>query len=103
MSIVIEGLNLPQKCECCVCCQYDEYEVAYCEAGGTIRYISNPMDNRLPECPLIAIPTPHGRLIDADRLEDRIKNMVGKYDTAIPLNVVYRLIAGAHPIIEAEE
>ncbi len=53
--------------------------------------------------PIVEVPTPHGRLIDADRLEDRIKNMVGKYDTAIPLNVVYRLIADAHPIIEAEE
>lgn len=60
-------------------------------------------EHKLNCFPLVEIPTPHGRLIDADRLEDRIKNMVGKYDTAIPLNVVYRLIADAHPIIEAEE
>ena len=58
MSVVIDGMNLPQKCGCCACCQYDEFEEAYCEAGGTIRYISNPLDNRFPECPMRDYPDP---------------------------------------------
>lgn len=94
---------MPECCCGCPCCYEKADGSCFCTAvkDGEPCDIEG-LDQRLPNCPAEDIPEPHGRLIDADRLEDRIKNTVGKYDTAIPLNVVYRLIADAHPIIEAE-
>lgn len=104
MSIFLRGVDMPECCCGCPCCYEKADGSCFCTAvkDGEPCDIEN-LDQRLPNCPAEDVPEPHGRLIDADRLEDRIKNMVGKYDTAIPLNVVYRLIADAHPIIEAEE
>lgn len=98
MSLMIKGMDMPKSC---FECRFYQNEMDYCEVTDTDYPFLEEL--KLKDCPLSEIPTPHGRLIDADRLEDRIKNMVGKYDTAIPLNVVYGLIAYAHPIIEAEE
>lgn len=97
MSLLIKGMDMPECCEVCPCYNWIEDICRITESPNDFS------DARIEDCPLVEVSTPHGRLIDADRLEDRIKNMVGKYDTAIPLNVVYRLIADAHPIIEAEE
>ena len=102
MSLIIEGMDVPKD--------YKQRSATLDRQtdDGILRLFVSDFDSEAMKysCrvyPIVEVPTPHGRLIDADRLEDRIKNMVGKYDTAIPLNVVYRLIADAHPIIEAEE
>lgn len=97
-DLLIKGMDMPKNGLVTI-------ELASEETGTNIlARITDDKTGKLIEYKgVVEIPTPHGRLIDADRLEDRIKNMVGKYDTAIPLYVVYRLIADAHPIIEAEE
>lgn len=49
------------------------------------------------------IPTPHGRLIDADRLIAVIKSAAGTADTTVPLSAVISSISNAPTIIETEE
>ena len=51
---------------------------------------------KLPDCPLIEIPTPHGRLIDADKLEYELREF-GHY------KVDKAEIDSSETIIEAEE
>ena len=97
MSLLIKGVKVPKDGEITIAFASDK------NRENTTALILYSAGNQIENGNVVEIPTPHGRLIDADRLEDRIKNMVGKYDTAIPLNVVYRLIADAHPIVEAEE
>ena len=69
MSILIKGIEMPDGCRDCkfqndtICmlidgCWYDESNGA----------------NRRPECPLVPVP-PHGRLIDADDIENITVNM----------------------------
>ena len=65
-------------------------------------------------CPLIEIPTPHGRLIDADALINELANMhvggleaIKKYTGADTwtsgLHTAWRTIDDAPTVIEAEE
>ena len=56
MSVLIRGMRFPKTCdECLINC------------GRSMLYIGIT-DRRSPNCPLVEIPTPHGRLIDADEL-----------------------------------
>ena len=69
MSVVIRGMKMPKSCDECPC--YYETDGAWrneCEVLGK-EYIAD--DYRPEWCPLIELP-PHGRLIDADALLDKI-------------------------------
>ena len=65
MSLMIKGMNMPKSCKDCPCREYPKFsfESNWCclnqKTISDVRVIS-------PNCPLIEVPTPHGRLIDAD-------------------------------------
>lgn len=64
MSVIIKGMDMPNECSECLfsCCDISVGAPARCIILGkhSARY------SRLKNCPLVEIPTPHGRLIDAD-------------------------------------
>ena len=62
MSLIIKGSIMPLMCEECPCYDCDDYS---CKATGR-GVIEYRYDGRPDNCPLVEIPTPHGRLIDAD-------------------------------------
>ena len=80
MSIFIKGMEMPESCDKCRFCvngftdeapmyecgvqSYDNVSVLV-ESGG------KPFDFRPDWCPLIEVPTPHGRLVDIKSVEDR--------------------------------
>ena len=64
MSILIRGMKMPKNCEACDLC----YDYVYCMAASNVFKIN--FETRPKECPLVEVPAPHGRLIDADRFED---------------------------------
>lgn len=74
MSIIIKGLNMPKSCGGC--------EFNYCLEGGSYEWWEcvilhddiNQFDTRRTDCPLVEIPTPHGRLIDRDDI------YIGRWD-----------------------
>lgn len=69
MSLIIKGMKMP--CMCCVCPCHDwdmEANRYYCQALKDEPRIIDE-NTRRDDCPLIEIPTPHGRLIDADALQ----------------------------------
>lgn len=62
MSVIIKGMEMPQRCMDCgvdtgLCGLWNGYDGRY--------------SRRHPKCPLVDIPTPHGRLIDADKLSNQ--------------------------------
>ena len=63
MSVVIKGMEMPKNCDTCFLSKWDSCnERFYC---------------MFDFCPLVEVPAPHGRLIDADALlEDVRKNSV---------------------------
>lgn len=88
MSVLIKGIAMPKSCWDC--------ELFFCSLKDRLKHI----EDRNPDCPLVEIPTPHGRLIDADALFeamglDTVKEVMlrnWKFTTAWGV-----------PIIEAEE
>lgn len=113
MSYVVKGYKFPQSCrECwlvypeglhnCSCILTDKYWEFEEEM---------PSNSRLPECPLVELPTPHGRLIDADRLikvlQDTLDNYPdnhndGKVVEKLVVTMCKRYIESAPTVIKAE-
>ena len=74
MSILIKDINIPSSCSDCPL----NYDMMSCIITGTRWWSDRIMlmdfdciNERLYDCPLIEVPTPHGRLIDADKLLEK--------------------------------
>ena len=65
MSVLIKGMEMPALCQEC-----DLYIDGACYAKGYRDYQSIMDMSKPDDCPLTEIPTPHGRLIDADAIQD---------------------------------
>lgn len=63
MSVLVKGMKMPDSC----------YHCKIAESCG--HYIANYTDRRHPDCPLIALPDKHGRIVDADALRDRLQSL----------------------------
>lgn len=64
MSVIIKNREMPEGCvECWNRFSCKHFEISF------IR-----LNTRHPDCPLIEVPAPHGRLIDADALKNYIEN-----------------------------
>lgn len=95
MSLIIKGSIMPLMCGDCPC--YDGSDYACNATGrGVIEY---RYDGRPDNCPLVEIPTPHGRLIDADALRKKIESI---YGGALWTFECFECIRQAPTIIEAE-
>ena len=92
MSVIVKGSIMPLMCEECPCYDCDDYS---CKATGR-GVIEYRYDGRPDNCPLVEIPTPHGRLIDADRFLEWLKEFH-------PNDVVIMSgVKNARTVIEAE-
>lgn len=68
MSVLIKGMEMPKSCEKCPCKTADAFGGLGCQATGYIP-LRKVNQDRPNNCPLVEVPTPHGRLIDADKLK----------------------------------
>lgn len=99
-------MEMPKNCDDCCLRQQNEGFVGYCGITKTLDVRSFEKD-KLSNCPLVEVPTPHGRLIDADRLFKWIKAecnpygapTIGYEDGLKVLDMIDR----CSTIIEAEE
>jgi len=99
MSILIRGMEMPKNCaECnmwCICECLNDFEdfesICYAVEDGDLIRDKN--------CPLVEIPTPHGRLIDADKLN--IHDVSPAYGFCV-MGVTEEDIELADTVIEAE-
>lgn len=67
MSVLIKGMEMPQRCMGCTLCYVGHMGDLMCEVLR--RPINVDETGRDRFCPLIEVHTPHGRLIDADKLD----------------------------------
>ena len=75
MSVIIKDMKMPQSCSDCLL----NYDQCACSVTGT-RWYSDTMvllgfncdEERLQNCPLVKLPEHHGRLIDAEFLEEHL-------------------------------
>ena len=79
MRLAAIVMEIPISCERCPLLEWD---LDYIKCKATDRHFNMAecwRSNRVPDCPLIEIPT-HGRLIDADAFEERIRIAGGMAD-----------------------
>ena len=97
MSVLIKDMEMPKSC---VSCRL--YKRLGCE-------LEDLVTNAVQGCPLTEVPTLHGRLIDADALEDKLNGLfrmrdydrIDFYNHAIADCLA--TVRNAPTIIEAEE
>ncbi len=65
MSVLIKGMEMPKYCY--ICPAYDYIRSTCCVLHTEVKNLN---DKRYKYCPLVEVPTPHGRLIDADDLDN---------------------------------
>ena len=69
MSLIIKGLDMPKNC---FQCSFNDGIFCALIDNDTDAFIkNNPTEQStkvLDNCPLIEIPTPHGRIVDYDRI-----------------------------------
>ena len=95
MSLLIQNMDMPKDCWSCPMTKVDLITgQRYC--GKTLTDIKDSFI-RLSNCPLVEIPTPHGRLIDADVACKKYKD-----EDSLIAELAYRKIRNAPTVIEAE-
>ena len=99
MSILIKGMEMPEKCGSC-----DLFHVEspmHCTVVKGHKTVGAPYGMPRPDwCPLVEIPEPHGRLIDGDALQCKVDDIgLGYYEV---LGVTEDTIDSAPTVIEAE-
>jgi len=90
MSIIVKGMEMPENC---TRCDYIGLNVAI---GCPVMSGTN---GRATDCPLIALPDTHGRLVDADAL---IEDVDGDLTDSIAEGRAIEKIMDAPTIVEAE-
>lgn len=105
MSLLIEGMDMPTDCTGCDLSYYrDGYNggYGYSSSGWRCRRLNHIIkegeETRPSDCPLTKIPTPHGRLIDADKLLIALNIRT----PALSMSHIKQLIEQQPTIIEAE-
>ena len=75
MSILIKGMEMPNRCfECIFLTTVPNF---FCLAGKRDLCAEHGINISRPDwCPLVEIPTPHGRLIDATFEENHYASML---------------------------
>lgn len=84
MSVYIKGMNKPENCGDCKIGERKPRGV-YCDFFEHPMFIESPLcySVTIPNCPLIPVPD-HGRLIDADELNRKPKNIFETQGGAFP-------------------
>ena len=98
MSILIKGATLPDSCWDC------EADFAYQIGCELWQDYEEFCERRHPNCPLIEIPTPHGRIIDEKELKDLYSQMpFNDNEIRFSKNDIYCNLWNIKTILEAEE
>lgn len=108
-SILIKGMDMPGFCIDCPCGHVDNSGVGrfngrlICKGQYLCpNYDKQTLQNDVKDCPLTEIPTPHGDLIDADRLIAVLKGTTAIAQSDYDLfNHIVALIEHQPTIIEA--
>lgn len=91
MGVYIKGMKIPKSC---VDCRF--HKSIYCT-------LTNICTNTAQDCPLIEVPTSHGRLIDANPIMKFITDGLNNGEFGYDQIKVMGEIQYAPTIIEAEE
>ena len=102
MSVLVKGMEMPSGCNMCQLRDlYYDYYICRAKKLNDGRYldVNDVANRRHRNCPLIEVPTPHSRLIDADELIGYLNEWLSD---PVALSGFTRIINHQPTIIEAE-
>lgn len=80
MSVIVKGMQMPEKCGSCDL--FHAESPMHCTVVKGHKTVGAPYGMPRPEwCPLFEIPEKHGRLIDADELRRKMYHDAFETDT----------------------
>lgn len=97
MGVYIKGMEMPHNCFLCKL-SFINGERLFCTAMKNEEVLRRKIDSN---CPLVEVPTSHGRLIDADALKEKMLEYFG--DSTRLCQEIRALFCTAPTIIESEE
>ena len=112
MSVLIKGMKMPENCDECKFSTWSNlHQTAACKRHDFDPcfkdYSREYKEKRADFCPIVEVPEPHGRLIDADALNigeyEREDDDTGTLEISLGgLFDLYHKIKGAPTVIKAE-
>ena len=107
-DLLIKGMEMPKTCDDCILAEqgswlgaqegWEHFCIADCDELRTVYHGEKP-----EWCPLVEVPTPHGRLIDADEVCYQLEKQATIDGQPRAIRRARRIVADAPTIIEAEE
>lgn len=107
MSVIVKGMEMPENCYECPCCRHDSrngHQKEQCNLTLDVfdKNYFERLEGRAQNCPLVALPDKHGRLVDADALFDEMEE-AGWYNNSDRDEVAEELVMNAPTIVESED
>ncbi len=110
MSVLIKGMELPTGCKFCAMMRYyPSNGNVWCNATNRrMQYKDSVLSTRQEFCPLVEVKTSHGRLIDADAFDERVRVAGGMSEEELTedfkdgVQTVLYMLSKQPTIIEAE-
>ena len=103
MSVLIKGMEMPKACEWCSFISTFTTESGLGCRCEVEKFEFWDYSKRQENCPLVEVPTPHGRLIDCERATFPTAFRYNTNDYAKGWNACIKAVQTAPTIIEAEE
>ena len=103
MSVLIKGMKMPDNCGKCLFLIEEDIDFDICRqcGAGKSGYIyEKDIDGFPSDCPLVALPDKHGRLIDADAMCNDLATVDPRYETMIDWCI--RVTEAQPTIVESE-
>ena len=97
MSVIVKGMKMPDSCAVCRFAGKGGYHMERVVCMFTGKNEDAVKVDRLPDCPLVALPDKHGRLVDADEL-----NFSSLLDS-IDQGIAEETVMDAPTIVESED
>ena len=105
MSVIVKEFDVPFNCAECHFCIKTEFGGYYCAADTTTKVKVGKIDVCVKHrnCPLVELPQNHKRLIDADKLKEKLWALI--HDDKFPLIHITSIMAAidATPTVLEEE
>lgn len=100
MSILIKGMEMPKNCMSCPFPSVGvDWYYCYCPGVDGKAYDFEQSNTVPDDCPLVALPDHHGRLVDADKCEDYFWEHLDDNGMAGAMNAINDMPT----IVEAED
>lgn len=90
MGVYVKSMEMPESCKKCGVVSCGLYDA---ETWGIYRH---------PDCPLVEVPTPHGRLCDADAVRECLEEVKDCQDKEWALMLLDWAVS-KRTVIEAED